>query len=488
MQPKTRNIITVLAAVFTSSLLLMSCSVRDNVYTGDDKDKDLLSLNINGHTYNIDASVTDTLDLLSLSTEFDAQVSVCNANQYDDVSVNGISLKNGVGNIPVENIAKNQFLLLNWSAGKKQHTVYLRTLHNDIPEATVSGTATAPGHFYLSFVYLRLIEKMDNNGNLLFYRYDPIPMADLDGNKSIGWWDFKKHVVGNHVYYSYHASDPKYYDQSFTGFNPGMRIITDEHYNPIDTLRLLPSRDGFVKKGDPIDGHDFYFFDLNHYIMSAYILRDGVYATYLQEAENGQVVFDWWSTEHPDMAKPLDPTFEESAGADYVHFNSIDILPDGNWLCSFRHVSSLLKLDRVGGTGNVLWRILGTDLDDGADFHGEHYARWHDVDSTITLFNNNNGVFKTRMLRLKVDVNTGEVKNSVTLLDDGYFAAACGSLSFSGDNMIVGWGIPGNKSATSDRILSEYDANGTEIFSLRRKSDDVTLNQFLSTYRCVKCQ
>ena len=31
-------------------------------------------------------------------------------------------------------------------------------------------------------------------------------------------------------------------------------------------------------------------------------------------------------------------------------------------------------------------------------------------------------------------------QNFTVLCDDGYFAGACGALSFSGENMIVGWG------------------------------------------------
>ena len=265
------------------------------------------------------------------------------------------------------------------------------------------GKATSPGHFYLSFVYLPIIEKVDNSGNLLYYRCEPVGEGVDYSTISPGWWDFKKHVFGGTTYYSYHVADPNFQDRGFTGYNPGMRIVTDEHYTPIDTLHLQPSLDGFVKQGDPIDGHDFYM------------------------------------------------------------------------------------IDRKGGTGRLLWSLRGTNLEDGADFHGQHYARWHEADSTITLFNNSNGVFSTRMLRLTVDLTTGELKKSAVLCDDGYFSAAFGALSFSGDNMIVGWGIPGND-AVNNRLLSEYDANGNELFTLCRPTNNINQNTLLSSYRCVKCQ
>ena len=477
------------AVMAMASILLASCSVNDNVGPVPDhgSGSTQLCLTVNGEAYDIDPTVTDTVDLRTLSTEFDAQIRVTDPDRFDWISVNGILLRNGAGRIPVNDIAKDSYLTLCWSAGGKTETVSLRTLHSGIPGSVATGTATAPGDFYLSFVYLRLIEKMDNSGRILYYRYDPLPEEDCNTSRSIGWWDFKKHVIDGNVCYSYHASDKKFHDWGFSGYNPGSRIVTDEHYNPIDTLQLLPSRDGFIQDGDPIDGHDFYLIDRGHYIMSAYILRDGVYAAYLQEVKDGEVVFDWWSTDHSEMSAPLEACFEKTAGADYVHFNSIDIMPDGNWLCSFRHISTITKIDRAGETGRVLWSLRGTNLEDGADFHGQHYVRWHENDSTITLFNNANGVFHSRMLRLKVDPDTGEMKDHAVLCDDGYFSVACGALSFSHGNMIVGWGMPGNN-ADCDRIVSEYDADGNEIFSLRRESNALDQNVFFCSYRCVKCE
>lgn len=160
---------------------------------------------------------------------------------------------------------------------------------------------------------------------------------------------------------------------------------------------------------------------------------------------------------------------------------------DGNLLCSFRHISSVLKIDRQGKTGDILWRVAGADNDGGYAFHGQHYARYHAADGTITLFNNGNDTSRTQMLRLAVDVNSGAVSQSTILLNDGYYAQACGALSFSGDNMIVGWGIPGENEA-NNRLLTEYDAVGNAIFTITLPTAKSQLNGVLATYRCVKCQ
>ena len=443
-----------------------------------------IDLTLNGVSYVIDAVDGSAVDLLSLSTECMAEVSVSNHQQFDRLSVGGVPLVEGRAKVPVDVIGKDAYLTLEWARGRKGGIILLRTLHAGVPDAVASGRATSPGDFYLSHVYLRLIEKIDNAGNLVYYRYEPRTITGNDD--SSGWWDFKKHTVEGETYYSYHAPDTAFADRSFLGYNPGKRVLLDDRYRPVGEIHLLADSTGLVKTGDPIDGHDFYLFDLEHYIVSAYIERDGVYASYLQEIEDGKVVFDWWSTDHPELAEWGDPALAELAVKDYVHFNSIDILPDGNWLLSLRHISSVLKIDRTGGTGDILWRISGLELPADYAFSGQHCAQWHD-DGTITLFNNGNSQGVTSLLRLTVDPVTGVVTDGGNLLkvdDPAYFSQACGALTFSDGHFIAGWGIA-DPAGPADRILIEFDADGNEQFSLRL-NPDIRFKGLCSTYRCVK--
>ena len=238
-----------------------------------------IDLTLNGVSYSIEAVDGITVDLLTLSTEFDAEVAVSNHKQFDRLSVNGVPLRKGKASVPVDVIGKESYLPLEWACGESGGTILLRTLHTGVPDVVATGKATSPGDFYLSFVYLRLIQKFDNDGNLVFYRFEPHKI--VDENDSSGWWDFKKHTVNGQTYYSYHAPDPDFADRIFLGYNPGKRVLLDERYRPVGEIHLQADSTGLVQNGDPIDGHDFYLFDLNHYIMSAYIERDGVYALYL---------------------------------------------------------------------------------------------------------------------------------------------------------------------------------------------------------------
>lgn len=300
------------------------------------------------------------------------------------------------------------------------------------------------------------------------------------------------------TYYSYHAPDYKFADKAVTGYDPGMRILMDEHYNPVDTIHALQSLDGYLPEGSPLDGHDFYFYSPTHWIASAsYVERqagDSIRAVaYLQEVENGEVVFDWWSTSHPILLKWVSPTFNTSY--DYVHFNSIDVLPDKNWLVSFRALSTIVKIDRQGD-GGILWHIRGEDSTqpENKQFSGQHYVRWHQdtAGDYITVFDNGNARDPgyTHLLRLDVeDHGTKVVYNDAKDLvknKSNYFTQACGALvDFGTQGFVAGWGWS-TEPKNCTRLVTEYDANGIEVFSLSR--DDADSQSVNPSYRCVKCQ
>ena len=436
-----------------------------------------MCLYVNGEHYDIALPATEAVDLRTLNTEFEADIRVENADAFESITVS-----------PFTGIAKDKQIGIAYTIGGQSGIVRLNTLHSGIPDIVAEGKGVIPGDFYLSFIYQRLIMKYDNDGQILYYRYDPTPAVGTFNE--LGYWDFKKHVFDGKTYYSYHAPDDNFADRAFMGYDPGMRVLLDDHYVPVDTIHALPSRDGYLKGGEPLDGHDFYFFSPTHWIASAsYVEREVngkmLAVGYLQEVENGEVVFDWWSSDHKEMAEWGSPVFDTSY--DYVHFNSVQVLPDDNWLCSFRALSSLLKIDHE--TGDILWRINGEALADSLSFYGQHYATLHD-DNTLTLFDNGNGHDPqvTRVLRLKVDPETGEVSGGGDMLNPGgnYFTQACGAVQlFSGDRFTVGWGWS-SEAGNNTRLVTEHDAEGRVVFALSRSDADSMPNSVNPSYRCVK--
>lgn len=462
---------------------LASCSKQQTPATE-------MQLCVNGETYNVALPAAVPVDLITLNSEFDAEIQVLNAREFKDIRIDGVQVKHGHCKLPVPELLAEKQIEIRYATGGQVGTILLNTLNSHIPQVVASGKGLIPGDFYLSFIFRRLIQKYDNYGRLLFYRFNP---SEKDGTMDeTGYWDFKKHVLDGKTYYSYHAPDPAFADRAFTGYNPGMRVLLDAHYRPVKTIHAKASRNGQLPDGEPIDGHDFYFFSPDHYILSMYTEQEVAGETrcvaYLQEVQDGEVVFDWWSSDHPEMAGWENPVFDTSY--DCVHFNCIQVLPDGNWFCSFRHLCSVVKIDRAGETGDILWRIAGAELPEEQRFYGQHYATLHD-DNSLTLFDNGNGHTPplTHIKRLLIDPETGAVNGGGDLLPAGgdYFSMACGAVSWFGGPFVVGWGWC-HQEKDNSRLATEYDAAGREIFALRHNAPNFLVNSLNSSYRCVKCQ
>jgi arylsulfotransferase ASST len=80
-----------------------------------------------------------------------------------------------------------------------------------------------------------------------------------------------------------------------------------------------------------------------------------IYADYLVEmTTNGQPVWEWRSWEH------LDPetdriTAVQDPRDEWTHANGFAELPNGNVVVSFRHISTVIIIDRK--TGNIIWKL-----------------------------------------------------------------------------------------------------------------------------------
>ena len=362
-----------------------------------------------------------------------------------------------------------------------------------LPKFTIEGETDLEGNFFISFVYTSNIMMLDGKGNVVWYKHEDEPM---DGVKC-GMWDFKKHVIDGKVYYSYHDQDGKNDKYGLPGYAPGERVILDSDFNEIK--RITFEKSDIVDKGHPLDGHDFLLIDLDHYIMSGYI-KDRVYNipgypdgsnvvySYLQEVKDGEVVWDWRSVDYPELysltmtdATPTANDFanEETDSPDYVHFNAMRLNDDGDLVCSFRHLDTILCLDRTKDTDQIKWKLSGMadefGLTDYQKTSGQHYVT---VDGdTIMAFDNHNVTEHTRIVQYKVNMDTQELIEFKELIVEGKFSEACGSVQhLYDDTYMIGWG-----DAQNDAVcMCVYDfAQDKALITMTLKAP----KNF--TYRCV---
>ena len=361
-----------------------------------------------------------------------------------------------------------------------------------LPIHHIEGSTDLPGNFYVSFVYTQNIMMLDGKGDIVWAKHTD----HKDDGVKTGYWDFKKHVIDGETYYSYHSQDSRFDKYGLPGYAPGYRIVMDSNFNVVKKISFEQS--ATVDKGHPVDGHDFLMIDLDHYILSGYI-KDAVYNnpgyegkkviySYLQEVDHGKVVWDWKSIDYPEIygmtqtdATPSANDFanETVDAPDYVHFNAMRLNDDGDLVCSFRHLDTVMCLDRTKQTDQIKWKLSGPEdmfgLSDEQKTSGQHYVT---VDGdTVMVFDNHNITGHTRICIYEVDMANRTLLDFKEYSVPGKFSAACGSVQHLYDEVYaIGWG-----DAQNDNVcMSVYDfSTGKELMSMH-----LALPQNF-TYRCV---
>lgn len=374
---------------------------------------------------------------------------------------------------------------------------YIRTLPIGYQNATILSNDPEDGYYYFnldSYIY-----KIDTTGNVVFYK----KLDTADGIP--GGFDFKRTEVDGKVYYSYMNSNtpPDKAFMSGVGYARSYATVLDENYNEIDrVLYLLEGED--LSYGNPLENHQFTILGEGHYLVSGYVgkrvnnfpddvphskLGARVVANIIQEIKDGQVVWEWDSTDYPELyamsVENNDYFNKDSQWADYAHFNAITIDPkDNNFLCSFRNLNAILKLDRA--TGEILW-VLGGKGDQFGLTEEQKFSRQHDIrvaaDGGYTLFNNgNDGPIgeggSTDIRKFYLDEINKTVIGFEQYKLEGSFSWATGSAQeLSDGHYVIGWGARGTQNAMfseidflNNKVLFEF-CYPTEYFTYRVYKD-----------------
>ncbi len=188
--------------------------------------------------------------------------------------------------------------------------------------------------------------------------------------------------------------------------------------------------------------------------------RDGVaLESVIQEVDvrSGKLLMEWRSLEHIPVTDSMQPL---SNPYDYLHANSVDVMPDGNLLVSARHAWTVYKLDRR--SGEVIWRLAGKHSDyvlgPGVRFAYQHDVRTHS-DGTITLFDDGaDYIHQTETQSRAITVELDDARKSARLTAEyrhpkPLLSTAMGSMQIlSNGHVLVGWG--------TQPYVSEFSRDG----------------------------
>jgi hypothetical protein len=285
------------------------------------------------------------------------------------------------------------------------------------------------------------------DGSLKYYYRNP-PGPDI--------LDFKKTVLpGGATRYSF-------YDEAVNGIR-----VMDADFATLTVVQALPFPDGNTYT---LDGHDHVIVDDGHYIVGVYAAKtvsnipslpgQSVFVTGagLQEIVNGVAVFSWLSTDHPALyaCSARGNGYANNNGADYAHWNSLEVDADGDWLASFRHLDSVLKIRRSDGA--IAWTLGGScdefGLSAAQKFTSQHDAR-RAPDGRLTLFDVGAAGVASRVLAFSLDEVGKTATGFTAYTTDAHSSYNLGSAQlFASGRALVGWG----EFNGLDSDVSEYDA------------------------------
>ena len=343
---------------------------------------------------------------------------------------------------------------------------------------------TAPGYIFLG-PKMKVVqagpEILDNNGYVVWFHplsthgVSDVRVQRYHGKPVITWWRGRAPM----------------------GVGSGYFAIYDDTYDQIAQVRAGHGLTGDIHEF-LITPHETALFTVYHELhvdLSPYggpkngRIFDGI----VQEVDipTGKVLFEWHS--YPEIglresyAPPPKAKAKKPAPWDYVHLNSIDVEPNGNFLVSARNTRALYEISHT--TKKVLWRLGGKKSDfrmgPGTKFAWQHDAR-RQPDGTITIFDNGAAppVEKfSRVLRLRVDM----AAKRVTLVKSYRHPLRLlvpfeGNAQFLPDgHVFVGWGgVP---------YYTEFARNGTVLLDVRfgRLRGRITgPNQDADSYRAYR--
>lgn len=391
-------------------------------------------------------------------------------NSFIQVSIDGRPPEPGSATIELVNPSPNQDIVVETSRGNSLEQYTLHCLADDFPEIEVL-RADPEASADLMLVAPRFRENGDRKSYLIVLDNNGVPRFQRKIEAAV--IDFKRHPNG---LYSYALAQ----GANQFGISDFVIVILDENLDEIDRLTTV----GLTQT----DNHDFIFTDEGNSIFISYnsTIRDMsafglatdevVGDSVIQEVTpDGQVVFEWDSWDHIDLADCLASGFPRFP-SDYAHLNSVDLTPDGDLIASFRGCAQVLKIDRP--SGDVIWRLGGSmsDFEIVGDpfneFCGQHTALEVSADEVL-MFDNGSyclgdreasfGQF-SRIVKYQLDLASGQANFVRDYSLNGTFqefTRSQGSVQqLANGNWLISWGNG------PDASISEVDPSGNEVFAM----------------------
>ena len=331
----------------------------------------------------------------------------------------------------------------------------------------------------------------------------------LDTNGTPVW--YKHATVGN-------ASDVKVFGTNRVAFASAPAGMGGYNQDPTGRYDVYDLAHNLVTEhiaavGVPTDFHDMEPLPNGDSLVMSYVIKGGFDLTGLnatpapganstiadceiQEVNpQGSLVWKWDASDHVDPVTenkftPAPITINNTLVYDVYHCNSIDAIPGGDVLVSFRHDSAVMRIR--GSDGKVIWKMGGTanNKDNAQHLTVQNYPQvatslQHDArllpNGDVSVFDNQSqGPGPAQGVEFALDLQNGTAHPVFQFgSPEGKVSQATGSFRrYSDGHSVVCWGFT---SLTGPVPLgfSEVDAAGNDVL-------DVGFGTGNGSYRAVK--
>lgn len=374
--------------------------------TIDKLSNEVVSITINSQEIKLNKeSKSKVINLQTFNNENDTIIRKLSG--YGSIYINGQKLKNNeelnLGKIEISRDSKIS-IDIKYINGEEFNFI-VNTLPEAFPGYEVQGESDYEGDYYTStysFKYdgAHYIFKLDKSGNIKYYK--KTKMVSFDFRK-------ERNSQGQVRYMYLEATKNNF--EGATSLLPCDLVILDENYNEIKRINYL-CQDGSTIS---LENHTYIYFDDDHYILTTYENRKKeingrtmyVSDCLIEEVKDGKILWEFDSGEYPEL---YNYSTKENLNyllpyQDYIHINSICIdEKDGNILCSFRNIDSVLKISREDG--KLIW-TLGGMADEFKLTEEQKFSKQHSIihigNDTILLYDNGNTNKRSRILKMKLD-------------------------------------------------------------------------------------
>ena len=274
--------------------------------------------------------------------------------------------------------------------------------------------------------------------------------------------NLQKWNINGQVRYTYFHTEGISTLDGTTGTELGYEMVCDSSLNILDSVKLLSFDNIDANVQNKLDVHEFILLGDKHYIYETYYkelpnnIPDSLHpaagvkvaACIIQEALNGEVVFQWDGTQYPELysASQENNNFSDSSTLlDYMHLNSICVdSTDNNLVVSFRNLNEIVKLNRQ--TGQIIWRLGGNHSDFALSpdevFLRQHYPRLIENGQTLIVLDNGHDSLRaySRILEFQLNQTTKTINSFKSFNIPDNFIQFAGSVKKEGNEYFIGGG------------------------------------------------